>query len=39
MDVQLLQYEKAQIVAASETLAGLEVPVSEIFRDVTMKGP
>jgi len=33
------KYDQAQITAASEALTGLEVSVSEIFRDVTMKDP
>jgi Uma2 family endonuclease len=31
------KYDKAETVAASETLTGLEVSVSEIFRNVTTK--
>jgi len=31
--------DKAQIVVVSGTLTGLEVSVSEVFRDITMKDP
>jgi len=31
------KYDKTEIVAASETLTGLEISVAEIFRDVTTK--
>jgi len=31
------KYDKGQIVVVSGTLTGLEVSMSEVFRDVTMK--